>query len=123
MELMWIVYIISILTKINSIAVIGFSFGALLVCIALIVFLGEEIRVALVWAKWAAIAASLCLIVSVLVPSEKTLYIMAGAYAAQKVIAHPEVRDMSEDVLVIINNKLKQYADESITELEGLKKE
>lgn len=85
-------------------------------------FVVEGDRVVLVWAKWAAVVASLGLVISVLVPPEKTLYIMDGAYATQKVITNPEVRDMSEDVLVIIKNKLKQYADESINELGGRKK-
>lgn len=122
MELMWLVYIISLLTKVNSIAVIVCSLGAVLTVIALIGFLLDEDRADIVLAKRAAVVATLGLVVSILVPPEKTLYIMAGAYATQKVITHPEVRDMSEDVLVIIKNKLKQYADESIDELEGLKK-
>jgi len=48
---------------------------------------------------------------SVLIPSEKTMYVMVGAYAAQKVYQSPETKVISEKVLKVIEQKL----DEQIT--------
>ena len=52
-------------------------------------------------------------IISILLPSEKTAYIMVGAYTAQKVAENPEVQKLSGKVLTIIENKLDTYVDEA----------
>ena len=40
------------------------------------------------------------------IPSEKTTYMMVGAYAAQKVAENPQVQEISGKVITIINQKL-----------------
>jgi hypothetical protein len=48
-----------------------------------------------------------------LLPSEKTAYIMVGAYTAQRVAENPEVQKLSGKVLTIIENKLDTYVNEA----------
>lgn len=52
-------------------------------------------------------------ILAIILPSEKTAYIMVGAYTAQKVAENPEVQKLSGKVLTIIENKLDTYVDEA----------
>lgn len=51
----------------------------------------------------------------VVIPSEKTMYTMVGAYAAQKVAEDPKVQQLSGKVLKLVENKLDTYINESIT--------
>lgn len=55
-------------------------------------------------------------IVLVLLPAPKTAYIMVGAYAAQKVVENKSVQDTGGKVLTLINQKLDHYIDEGIAE-------
>lgn len=55
----------------------------------------------------------LAVTIAMLLPSEKTAYIMVGAYTAQKVAENPEVQKLSGKVLTIIENKLDTYVDEA----------
>ena len=54
----------------------------------------------------------------ILIPSEKTAYTMVGAYAAQKVAENDKVQAMSGKVLTIIEQKLDQYINEGVEEVE-----
>jgi len=55
---------------------------------------------------------------SVLIPSEKTMYVMVGAYAAQKVAQAPETKVISAKVLKVIEQKIdeqiKEVADKKL---------
>jgi len=55
---------------------------------------------------------------TVLIPSQKTMYVMVGAYAAQKVAQSPETRIISEKVLKVIEKEL----DEQINEVKSTNK-
>jgi len=56
--------------------------------------------------------------ITVLIPSQKTMYVMVGAYAAQKVAQSPETRIISEKVLKVIEKEL----DEQINEVKSTNK-
>ena len=49
---------------------------------------------------------------AILIPSQKTMYVMAGAYAAQKVAQAPETKVISEKVLKIIEKELDEQINE-----------
>lgn len=49
-------------------------------------------------------------------PSEKTAYLMVGAYATQKIAENEKVQETGSKVLTIINQKLDSYVDEGIAE-------
>lgn len=48
--------------------------------------------------------------ISVAIPSEKTAYLMVGAYATQKVAETPEAKEIGIKVLKIVNEKLDKLA-------------
>ena len=52
----------------------------------------------------------------IILPTQKTAYMMVGAYAAQKVVENKSVQDTGGKVLTLINQKLDHYIDEGITE-------
>jgi len=56
--------------------------------------------------------------ITALIPSQKTMYVMVGAYAAQKVAQSPETRTISEKVLKVIEKEL----DEQINEVKSTSK-
>lgn len=50
----------------------------------------------------------------VFTPSEKTAWIMVGAYAAQKVVTSPGMQDTGNKIVTIINNKLDSFITEGV---------
>lgn len=52
----------------------------------------------------------------IVLPTQKTAYMMVGAYAAQKVVENKSVQETSGKVLTLINQKLDHYIDEGIAE-------
>lgn len=57
---------------------------------------------------------SICIVFSIVVPSEKTAYLMVGAYATQKIAENDKVQETGEKVLKIINQKLDGLLAEEI---------
>ncbi|MFA2923365.1 hypothetical protein [Acinetobacter pittii] len=67
--------------------------------------------------KSGKILAPICLgffLASTLIPNEKTIYLMAGAYATEQIASNERVQKIGSDVLEVIENKL--------TELKGNEK-
>ena len=50
-------------------------------------------------------------LLSILLPNEKTVYLMAGAYATQKIAENGRVQKIGSDVLGVIEDKLKEFKD------------
>jgi ABC-type protease/lipase transport system fused ATPase/permease subunit len=135
MDLVWLVYVISLLSGLHGL--LG-AFIVVSVCtmIALLIYRAAECseasyysaaentkRVANgVWAMGHVKTAFAVFIVSAigatLLPSEKTAYMMVGAYATQKVAENEKVQSAGGKVLNIINQKLDEYIDEGVAEAE-----
>lgn len=58
------------------------------------------------------VATLILSLVITLIPSQKTMYVMVGAYAAQKVAQAPETKVISEKVLKIIEIELDAQVNE-----------
>ena len=54
----------------------------------------------------------LFIIFSILIPSEKTIYIMAGAYATEQIANNERVQKIGSDVLEVIENKLEKLKED-----------
>lgn len=63
------------------------------------------------WAVWRKCVTGVVAVfaVAVLIPSERTMYLMAGASVVQKAIESPEMQTINSKVLAIINSKLDEY--------------
>ena len=69
------------------------------------------------WWKTVGVVVGVVAFVNVITPSEKTMYVMVGAYAAQKITENDKVISMSSKVLKIIETKLDGYIDDAEKEL------
>lgn len=139
MDLVWLVYGISLLSGFG-----GMLMTATIISTCAIVFLlmyrgmectqqnyyGErENQKRAENGKWAMGHVKTAMIVfitsSVLLtflPSEKTAYLMVGAYATQKIAENDKVQETGGKVLKIINQKLDTYIDDGIAEAEKVAK-
>lgn len=63
--------------------------------------------------KWMMSVFLICGFFAMLLPSERTAYMMVGAYSAQKVAENPKVQEMSGKVLKIVESKLDKYVEEA----------
>lgn len=52
------------------------------------------------------------IVLSILIPSEKTIYIMAGAYATEQIASNERVQKIGSDVLQVIEGKLEKLKQE-----------
>ena len=61
-------------------------------------------------------------IFAVAIPSEKTAYMMVGAYATQKIAENDKVQETGQKVLSIINQKLDSYIEDGLKQVENKSK-
>lgn len=104
MELMWLVYGISVLSGMGMLAGVALLISLLMSGIAGLAYAMEGVKFPFIKTLVATVVLSVAGMV--LIPSEKTMYTMAGAYATQKVAEAPETKEIATKVLVIINEKL-----------------
>lgn len=113
MDLALLVYGISVLTQFSVILIIA----AVVVTISFLVsaisygaaYNKEEIITAKYWWKCSTVALAIVVPLLVITPTEKTMYTMVAAYAAQKVAEDPKVQKLSGKVLNILEAKLDGY--------------
>ena len=60
------------------------------------------------WMKWPAIFVTMLVVISTLLPTERTMYMMAAAYGSQQLVQS----EAAEKVVKIVNSKLDNYVDE-----------
>jgi hypothetical protein len=131
MELVWLVYFISMLDSI--IPVIGLTIACcILYIIGLTIYKDVECSdsdyytgQALERRKVKRDAADKALkktftilvvavIMTVVIPSKKTAYIMVGAYVAQRIAESGEIKDVGTKVYQLINKQLDSYLAEEV---------
>jgi uncharacterized membrane-anchored protein len=135
MDLVWLVYLISLLTPIGTFLTMLTVVGVITM-IVLLVYRGAECDQRSYYnekankeqaekAKWAMGHVKTAMMVVIpsmifltLLPTQKTAYMMVGAYAAQKVAENGKVQETGGKVLALINQKLDQYLDDGIKELQ-----
>lgn len=64
--------------------------------------------------KYCSVATVIFGAVTIFIPSERTAYMMLGAYAAQKVSQDPHAQEVGEKIMKIANAKLDQYVEEAM---------
>ena len=130
MDLVWLVYGISLLE--NMIPLLGTiclvsGFGLIISiiysmemnpqhCDSKIELEGKVIKKArakkiITRMTWALVISSVLLVV---IPSKKTIYVMLGAYAAQKLSENEDVKTIGGKVYTIINSELDEYLDKEL---------
>ena len=139
MELVWLVYAISLLhgfgTFFTMLVVLSAASGA-----GFLIYRGAECSVQSwdseqtaerkqrdgVWAmnhvKTSIKVMIPAIIILTAIPTEKTAYMMVGAYATQKVAESGVVQETGGKVLTIINQKLDSYIEDGLEEATQPKK-
>ena len=109
MELALFVYLAGVANSVSMLfSLIGVS-GLLVACVASLFIYSEEPKGKI--KNWWFISALSCCFISSVIPSEKTMYMIAGAYAAQTVATSP----VASKTLELIESKID-------SELNNLKK-
>ena len=116
MDLALLVYGISVFSSLGTVSVVILAMSLLVLIITSISYLDETCRDKVFWYKGATrslIVLISALIIVIVTPSEKTMYTMVGAYAAQKVAEDPKVQQLSGKVLKLVETKLDTYIEEA----------
>lgn len=123
MELALLVYVISILPKIEQttstliiIGVVALSIIAFIICLDT-TNVDDWWKETKPFVKRIAPALLLLGFINIMVPSEKTAYTMVGAYAAQAIAVNPKTAEVGSKVMTIINQKLDIYIKEGASDL------
>lgn len=70
------------------------------------------------WMKRFGIIALILGFISISIPSERTAYMMVGAYTAQTVAQNEKVQETGKKVIDLINQKLDSFIDEGAEQVE-----
>ena len=105
MELTLLVYGIGLLVNITTLLIFTIFASVLIALFAALLEIGNYTKIAGI----VCICSALLLTV---LPSEKTAYLMVGAYAAQKIAENNDVQKLSGKVLIIIEQKMDKYIAE-----------
>ena len=113
MELALLVYFASVVGDISTL--LGFS-AYMLFCISsafiialLTVDIGLNVKSVLTKSvKWAIPLTIIFALLSVLLPTERTVYLMTAAYATQTIAKNDRVQKIGSDVLEVIEKKLSE---------------
>lgn len=126
MDLALLVYAISLLGPMSSAMTFVCVTSAIVLTICLLVSLlsADCSDGPTIWAftkpkiKWLILVFVLAGTVQVLIPKEKTAYMMVGAYTAQKIAQDPKVEQVGTKVMTILNQKLDSYIEDGVDEAE-----
>lgn len=116
MELALLVWIISILKPVTHLL----GWIAALLVVIFVVMLAALADGASLKAYWYWIVGTTIIVLittATLLPSERTAYLMVGAYAAQRVAEDPKVQQISSKVLKAIELKIDGYIEEAGKEI------
>ena len=120
MELALLVYVISLLEPVSRLlTLLAFLLGSLagITWFWYGVSSIEEFGMRFKWPGITTAIFCLVMVLNVLIPSEKTAYLMVGAYATQKIAEAPKTQELGAEVLKIIELKIKHYSAEAEKEM------
>lgn len=116
MELALLVWIISILKPVTILLALP---GVILILVFLVMVSdyanGHRLKTRWYWIT--GTAAAVLITLSAIIPSERTAYLMVGAYASQKIAEDPKVQQISSKVLKAIELKIDGYIEEASKEI------
>lgn len=115
MKLALLVYLASIVGSISFISsfILVLSITAISALGVVLAFNeGNETNQLQRYFKHLSFAAIVAGVTCTIVPSEKTLYLMAGAYVTEKIASDDRVQKIGNDVLAVIESKLAEIKTE-----------
>lgn len=126
MNLMWWLYLVNTVENLHW-------FFFLITIISLVIFVGTLIGGTeasngfpwKAWRRWFYGSGALCAIamfLSIITPSEKTMYLMLGSEAAQEIANNPAVKEVGGRLLKVVNKKLDELMPDEEKKSEEKKK-
>ena len=113
MELALLVYFASVVGSVSTL--LGFSAGMLFCISAAIIItlladdIGLNIKSILTKSvKWTIPLTIIFALLSVILPTERTVYLMTAAYATQTIAQNDRVQKIGSDVLEVVEKKLSE---------------
>lgn len=116
MELALLVWIISILKPITTLMALS-GVGLVILLVVMLFAYVDGARLKARWYWIVGILAGAFITTASILPSERTAYLMVGAYAAQRVAEDPKVQQISSKVLKAIELKIDGYIEEASKEI------
>lgn len=111
MELAIFIYLASLVGKISLVCMLLLTFGTFLYGLYAVV-MTVEYSDTVQYKKTFAVLFAFLLSTATLMPSERTMYMMAAGYAGQTVAQKVSNSESVDKVQKIINNKLDEYLEE-----------
>ena len=117
MSLMWLVYFAEIVENL-SVFLISTGLVGLFICLIVLIIhnvefhKSEDTKKVNKISMFAVPFLLFLLLIAALLPSEKTIYLMAAAYGTEQVIKNERVQTIGNDVLDVIEIKLKEMKEE-----------
>lgn len=71
------------------------------------------------WLKFSIVGFIFAMLINILVPTERTAWMMVGVLTAEKLLENPAVKETSANVLNLINAKIKQETNSVMTEIKA----
>lgn len=106
---MWTIYLIDVLQNLGYILFIAIVIASIISLVSGIV----DDKDAKPVFKMAFTTVICCAVLLIFIPEKKTMYLMVGAYAVEKIVETPEAQEFGNKLLKIANNKLDELAKET----------
>jgi MFS-type transporter involved in bile tolerance (Atg22 family) len=110
---MWTIYFIDILQNLSCLASVSLFCALFITFVSGGVSFSEQDTAANSIFKVALTTSICCALLLVFIPDKKTMYLMVGAYAVERVVETPEAKEFGNKLLKIANNKLDELAKET----------
>lgn len=114
MELALLVWAISMLHGVS--VLLGFVAFFFFVCVFVYFLIKTDYGATPIKYKWPILYGSIAILlvlINLAIPSQKTAWIMVGAYATQQIAADPKVQQIGSKTLKLIESKLDEYITEA----------
>lgn len=108
MELALFIYIAETIGKVGGAMLAFASMSVVVAIVSQLIYRSDDCEEAKKWSKISTIFALVFYTAWTILPTEKTLYVMAGAYTAQKIAENPKAQQISDKVFKIIDQKLDE---------------
>lgn len=118
MDLAILVYLISILKPIVVTCATLMFLSIVIVCIATIearVHRNMDSKSYIPLRRWCIAGIVISGIGLMFIPSERTAYMMVGAYTAQKIATDPTVAKLNTKIIELVERKIDEYGAELLT--------
>lgn len=118
MDLAILVYLISILKPIVVTCAALMFLSIVIVCIATIeagVNCNMDSKSYIALRRWCIAGIVISGIGLMFIPSERTAYMMVGAYTAQKIATDPTVAKLNTKIIELVERKIDEYGTELLT--------